>query len=533
MTTRLVARPDDTQLAYSHGGRLGLLDAEMHELAAVDVGGDPSWLGFAGGQVVMLAGDELVAYDVPSLVEVARCAVPGGSAVRAVVGERLVLDTGGVEVVVARMLGKKIDLSTFTMSHPAQHFLGLEENHVMIVSAQKTEVIDAVSKRVVSKAQLPLPPMPREVGATHQLRYVWTFKPGRAEIIVVRLSDGRPFQQIMDAPIQGVLASVTGPWVVVSTEAGARRMHVQTLAVHALEVDVRRAACVTGGMEPSLYWIDGTLRVQRTMLSGQAVVNAGGVSRTGGLKMEIEPMGTVGGPKAAAPVPAAAPVAKPGWRLLTAEWAKQVLAGKDAAMPPAEKAMGDLVKRAGLGTDGERLLALLYGAWVGGEPRVALAVAARTIAWEEVAGAGTMARARLTEVVDGRIRLRAVVARYLDGASPTLHVHGRTPRPDVAPGRQLARVSGDLPVMASAKGLAERMGAAAIVDEVRAASASELADLIDEAWLRGLPVIAVPGMELDALRLAAAPLRGDHAMVIVWPDDAAPVALEDLPRIDA
>ena len=87
--------------------------------------------------------------------------------------------------------------------------------------------------------------------------------------------------------------------------------------------------------------------------------------------------------------------------------------------------------------------------------------------------------------------------------------------------------------MTSAKGLAERMGAAAIVDEVRAASASELADLIDEAWLRGLPVIAVPGMELDALRLAAAPLRGDHAMVIVWPDDAAPVALEELPRIDA
>jgi hypothetical protein len=77
------------------------------------------------------------------------------------------------------------------------------------------------------------------------------------------------------------------------------------------------------------------------------------------------------------------------------------------------------------------------------------------------------------------------------------------------------------------------MGAAGIIDDVRASSAAELADAIDEAWLRGLPVIAVPGLELDAGRLAAVPLRGDHALVIVWPDDAAPVALEALPSIEA
>lgn len=176
---------------------------------------------------------------------------------------------------------------------------------------------------------------------------------------------------------------------------------------------------------------------------------------------------------------------------------------------------------------------LLYGAWVAGEPRVSLAVAARTVAWEEIAGSGTLPRSRLTEVVDGRVRVRSVVARYLDGAgAERVVVVGETPRPDVAPGRQLARVSGDLPVMASARGLAERMGAAAIIDDVRASSGSDLSDAIDEAWLRGLPVVAVPGIELDASRLAAVPLRGDHALVIVWPDDAAPTALEELPRID-
>jgi hypothetical protein len=225
---------------------------------------------------------------------------------------------------------------------------------------------------------------------------------------------------------------------------------------------------------------------------------------------------------------------KVNWRLLVAEWAKQVMSGKDVAMPAMENVMADLVRRAGLSVDGGRGLMLLYGAWVMGEPRVSLAVAARTVAWDEVAGSGTLPRSRLTEVVDGKVRVRSVVARYLDGAGVERVIQvGVTPRPDVAPGRQLARVSIDLPVMACARGLAERMGAAAIIDDVRAASAGELADAIDEAWLRGLPAVAVPGVDLDASRLAAVPLRGDHALVIVWPDDTAPTALEGLPSIEA
>lgn len=543
--TRLVARPDDSQLAYSHAGRLGLLDAAMHELAAIDVARDPRWLGFVGGQLAALDGDELVAYDLPGLGEATRCALPTGSNVRAIVGERVVLDAGGLEATVARFLGKKIDRSSFTMKLPAQHVLAQEEHRVLVVNPQATELLDTVSKRVSSRVQLPLPPAPREVGATHQLRYVWTFRPGRHELFIVRLSDGRPFQQVLDAPITAVLASVNGPWVVVCTEAGPRRLHVQTLAVHALDADVAQAACVTGGAEPSLYWIDKMMRVQRTHLGGQAVVGDGRVGG-GGLRMEIEPVGTVGGPRPAPPPaspPAAPPVPPPPattvaasapWRLLVAEWAKQVMQGKDVAPPAIDRTMADVVRRAALSVDGGRLLMLLYGAWVAGEPRVALAIAARTIAWEEVAGDATVPRSRLTDVVDGRVRVKPVVARYLDGAAPErVRVYGRTPRPDVAPGRQLARVSADLPVMASARGLAERMGAAAIIDEVRAASANELADAVDEAWLRGLPIVAVPGIELDAQRLAAVPLRADHALVIVWPDDAAPVALEELPTIEA
>ncbi len=545
LATRLVARPDDTQLAYSHAGRLGLLDAAMHELAATDLALEPRWLGFVGDQLALLDGDELVAYNLPGLAEATRCAIPTGATIRAVVGERAAIAGNGLDVIVARFLGKRIDVSSFTMIVPAQHILGLEDNQLMVVSPARTDVVDAVSKRVTAHLQLPLPPAPREAGTTHQLRYVWTFRPGRPELIVVRLSDGRPFQQVLDAPIRAVHASVSGPWLVAETEAGPRRVHVQTLATHAVDADLRRAACVTGGAEPSLYWLDGALRVQRTALAGQAVAPTGG-GRAGGVRMEVEPMGTVGGstptptptaatvPSTSTPTPATPSPVAGRWRLLLAEWARSVMSGKDAPTPTLDKCVADVVRRSGLNVDGARALALLYGAWVGGEPRLSLAVAARTIEWDEIAGGGTLARAGLTEVIDGRVRLRSVVARFLDGGiAERLLIHGVQPRPDVAPGRQLVHVSADMPFMASAHGLAERMGAAAIVDELRARGASELRVALDEAWLRGLPVIAIPGLELDAATLAAAPLRADHALVILWPDPVAPVVLDDLPKLDA
>lgn len=567
--TRLVARSDDSQLAYAHGGRLGLLDPALRELATIERPGPPRWLGFVGAQLALLDGDELIALDLPSLAEGARVALPPGLGALAVVGDRVALGGAGLTVVVARLLGRKIDLSDFTMTVAAQHVLPLPDHELLVVSAARTDVVDAVSKRVSARLHLPLPPTPREAGTTNGLRYVWTFTHGRPELFVVRLSDGRPFQQLLDAPVRAVHASVGGAWVVADTDAGPRRVHTQTLAAHAVDADLRQAACVTGGAEPALYWLDAALRLQRTPLTGQAVAPADGVARVGGVRMEVEPMGTIGGPRReslahaaaprpttaalaplaptaapapAAPAPAATstsatprPAAGPAaldWRVHLAEWARAVTTGKDLATPPLDPPLADLARRAELGPDGARALALLYGAWVAGEPRLALAVAARTVAWDELAGAGTLPRAALTEVVDGRVRVRAVVARFLDGAAvERVRVHGQRPRPDVAAGRQLAPVSPDLPVMASALALAERMGAAAIVDEVRARGAAELAVALDEAWLRGLPVIAIPGQGLDAEALAAVPLRPDHALVIAWPDDAAPVALEELPRL--
>ncbi len=114
--TRLVARSDDSQLAYAHGGRLGLLDPALRELATIERPGPPRWLGFVGAQLALLDGDELIALDLPSLAEGARVALPPGLGALAVVGDRVALGGAGLTVVVARLLGRKIDLSDFTMT---------------------------------------------------------------------------------------------------------------------------------------------------------------------------------------------------------------------------------------------------------------------------------------------------------------------------------------------------------------------------------------------------------------------------------
>ena len=648
--TRLFARPDDGRLAYVHGGRLGLLDREKHEVAAADLPFTPRWAGFCGEHLVFVDGDELVAYEVPALTERARGGIPAGAAVHAVIGDRLALGAGDTTVTVARLNGPRIDLSTFATPMPPQHVLALEENQLLVISSARNEVVDAISKRVSARLHLALPPPPRHAGTTHGLRYLWTFRSGRPELIIVRLSDGRPFQQVLDAPIRAVHASASGPWIVAITDAGARRVHVQTLAAHPLPaVDGAIAICVVGGNDPTVYWIDAGLRVQSTSLAGQAVPPTPPDASRPAFLLDMAPMGTPGGvatvsrpapepeppppappppappppapapqaeaeaeaaptpepvpppeppaapppaspppdpfatwhsepsrtpedgfqpvprpspppppapaPPAPAPAPAPPPPAPrppaaarppaprppppkkaptPSWRVGLAEWTQRMIAGSEIDPPPVGEEVTELALRARLSGDGARTLALLYGAWILGEPEVPLYLLARHLAWDELAGAGTLPRAQLTSVHDGKLRLRPVVARYLDGAAATLlDVHGDPAkvRPDVAPGRQVAPVSVDLPPHASARDLAEQMGAAAIVDEARTRGAAELGIALDEAWLRKLPLLAIPGSDLDAATLAGAPLRADHAFVIVWPDSVVPAVLEALPQL--
>ena len=52
-----------------------------------------------------------------------------------------------------------------------------------------------------------------------------------------------------------------------------------------------------------------------------------------------------------------------------------------------------------------------------------------------------------------------------------------------------------------------------------------LTTALDEAWLRQRPLIVLPSGGFDLDLLAAAPVRADHALVVVWPDTIVPDAL--------
>lgn len=192
-----------------------------------------------------------------------------------------------------------------------------------------------------------------------------------------------------------------------------------------------------------------------------------------------------------------------------------------------------LARRLQLPTPGYRALALLYGAWLIGGRRPSLDRVGRTIAWEELAADGILPRAQLTTIAGGRIALRAAVARFLDEAAPIkIEQVGTEPRTGLPIGRRRAHVSSLVAPRTSAHALAAQLGAAAIADEARTGGTRGLIAALDEAWLRRLPLIAIPSGGLDVETLAAAPLRRDHTLVVLWPDRDAPPAIEDWATLD-
>ncbi|MBP6849758.1 MAG: hypothetical protein KA201_38720, partial [Kofleriaceae bacterium] len=333
------------------------------------------------------------------------------------------------------------------------------------------------------------------------------------------------------------------PWLVVQTARGLERVHVQTLAGHPMAAEVERGACVAGGAEAALCWIDRQGRPRRTPLDGDAVIGGAGLRLTmNGERVRAarpEPDAAEGAATAAAaPAPAPTAVVRVGrprgsasamWRVELADWARALLADPDAERPPLDLAaspLAALAQRAGLDDEGQHALALLYGAWLVGGRRPALATLARLAAWAEIAGDGALPGAGLVQIVGGRASLRAAVARYLDGGAPgRVALIGAGAADPAVRGRLRAHCDPELPLAVAARQVADRLGLAAVTDEARAGGRHGLAIALDEAWLRQRPLIVLPSGGLDLDALAAAPLRADHALVVVWPDTVVPDAL--------
>ncbi len=157
------------------------------------------------------------------------------------------------------------------------------------------------------------------------------------------------------------------------------------------------------------------------------------------------------------------------WRERLCDWAEQLLAQPRTKRPLptfVDTQLAEAAERLGLGPRSQRALAIVYGARLLGHDGVPAAILARALndgaaadddSWDEALGRGILARLRLARARDGRLRLRAAAARFLDGAPPRLtvvHGQGAHQLPPSGP----AHLCTDGPLPALGADLAARFG---------------------------------------------------------------------------
>lgn len=275
---RLAVSPDAATIVVARRGTLALHAAEG--LAVTHRAPAPPGLralGFVGAapQLVLLCGDAMYTLELPSLLVTARREVPEDTAMAAIAGERVVLRApGGLGV--ARCTGAAILLDELRVPAPADLFVGLDGDRVLVGMRDRTEIVALASQRTVAQLAAPLPPGPRTAGLAGQRRVVWIAAEGYRELVLLRLSDGRTFVYRAAAAIDAVWSHADAPWLVVRHAKGLERVHVLTLAGHAMEGAPPRAAAVGGGQDACLYVVDGDALVA-VPLGGDATLPGRGL----------------------------------------------------------------------------------------------------------------------------------------------------------------------------------------------------------------------------------------------------------------
>src|SRR5690606_34749248 len=92
---------------------------------------------------------------------------------------------------------------TLDIGGPLEFAVGLERNQLLLGLPRKLEVWDAAACRPLLRPRFALPPPPRRAGSA--AGHLWVTRPGSDELLVYRLSDGRPFQHHVGASIQDVI----------------------------------------------------------------------------------------------------------------------------------------------------------------------------------------------------------------------------------------------------------------------------------------------------------------------------------------
>ena len=517
-------------LAEGVGPPVGMLELDPEaDLATV---GPPNAL------VAVLRGDEprVMLYQPPYLDAAARHDLDQPMKLVAVSGPRVVLTTmDSKQVTIVRAAGRALSAHAVDPSSTVEFAVGLERNQVLLGLMRKLEVWDAVSGRPLLRLQLQLPPPPRVVGAAQG--HLWVTRPGSDEVLVFRLSDGRPFRHQVGAPVQEVVCHPASPLIVLITARGLVRLHCFAHSLHVVDAPwqpgMPLAQIVTGEDIALLGLADDSSEPWRVPLAGTGaplvasategdeqaqpppLANAADKLRA----MRARSDGKAVEPADADPRPATAgrlPVQTEDtpsrsrdkvWRQPIAAYALELSRGLDSETPvvAVDTELGELAHRLGLSATARRALIALYGLHLVGEPAISIARLGQALGdWTEGLGQGDLAALAMLRRRNGKVALHASVTDVID------HVPARSIRlvggGTSSSQRGAVRLARDAkPVAELELALATKLGRIGVVQ-------GSLATALLEARLRGA----------TAVTFAAPPVR-PHP----WPRDAGLVMVVD------
>jgi hypothetical protein len=435
VTAQLATSPDGQWVACRDGRSVRLFaGATGQEVGRTELDRDDADVALVappGGLVAVMrdaSTAKVVLYEPPYLEPVARLDLDAPVHLAAITGPRLVLVApGSKHVKIVREAGRALAHHVIDVGTPVEFAVGLEKNQVLFGLMRKQEVWDAVSGRPVLRPQLPLPPAPRMLGTA--AGHLWAIQPGREELFVYRLSDGRPFRHHVGAPVEDVVSHPASPVIVAVTTRGLVRLNC---FAHSLAIvddvpwqpGMPLAQLVAGDDLSLLGLCDGAIEPWRVALGGAVASSETATAPA-----------AVGKPRASADAiahePARPPSASPGWRDALVTYGHELARGGEPELPivTAETELAELARRLELSATARRALLALYAVYLVGEPALPIARLARTVGgWPEALGQGELAALALLRRKHGKVALRTGVTDLLDGAPPrTVRLIGGAP----------------------------------------------------------------------------------------------------------
>lgn len=463
MTIDLLCSPDSTACVVRFGRQLAmysLTQKSIDDATLTELPDDSSDLALLGSPTMAISATRAESSTIvqllqpPTLEVVAELALAGRWSIATVVGSRAaLLSDDARSCTVVRAAGRSLVAKVLDPGGLVDHVIALEPHQLAIATTKKLELWDVVAARPLTRLQLTLPPPPRRLGTA--AGHWWIVQPGIHRISILRLSDGRPFVHEIGAVIRSVTSHPASPWLVIDTDRGLLRLSCYAHALMAIEVaPADRYAIAQAGDDAMLLGVSELDQSPWRFLlsapaSGAAPALRPEIPSTMAGAVPVPPAASAplvpGTAADAATAKAPSSPSPSAWRSTLARFGAQLSGGGATSVPEMSTAteLSTMAERLRLADHARQVLLVLYAAWLGGVPRVAMTRLTALLGdacWSEVLGVGLLGQLGLLRHRDGAVALRRSVVAALDGRPwQAIRLAGEGPSSPDLP--QMARIA--------------------------------------------------------------------------------------------